>query len=60
MVNIKSAKKKFARKLTPLLAKELFRFLNIYTKVTGKGIGKEDIKAFHILSKGVKIGRAHV
>jgi benzoyl-CoA reductase/2-hydroxyglutaryl-CoA dehydratase subunit BcrC/BadD/HgdB len=53
MVNIKSAKKKFARKLTPLLAKELFRFLNIYTKVTGKGIGKEDIKAFHILSKGV-------
>ena len=53
MVNIKSAKKKFARKLTPILAKELFRFLNIYTKVTGKGIGKEDIEAFHILSKGV-------
>ena len=53
MVNIKSAKKKVAKKLTPFLVKELFRFLNIYSKVTGKGIGKEEIQAFHILSKSV-------
>ena len=53
MVNIKSAKKKFARKLTPLLVKELFRFLNIYSKVTGKAIGKDDLKSFDILSKSV-------
>ena len=53
MLNIKRTKKKFARKLTPYLAKELFRFLNIYLKVTGKGIGKESIESFHILSKSV-------
>ncbi|MBO1223675.1 MAG: 2-hydroxyacyl-CoA dehydratase [Candidatus Scalindua sediminis] len=53
MLNIKRTKKKFVRKLTPYLLKELFRFLNIYSKVTGKGIGKESIESFHILSKSV-------
>ncbi len=46
MVNIKDTKKKLARKLTPFLVKELFRFLNIYSKVTGKGIGKERYRSF--------------
>ena len=53
MVNTKTTKKKFAKKLTPYLVRELFRFLNLYSKVTGKGIGKEDLQSFHILSKSV-------
>ncbi|MEE9259546.1 MAG: 2-hydroxyacyl-CoA dehydratase family protein [Candidatus Scalindua sediminis] len=53
MLNLKRTKKKFVRKLAPFLVKELFRFLNIYLKVTGKGIGKESIESFHILSKSV-------
>ena len=53
MVNIKSAKKKFAKKLTPYLVRELFRFLNLYSKITGKAVGKDDLKSFDILSKSV-------
>ncbi len=53
MVNIKNAKQKFAKKLTPYLVRELFRFLNLYSKITGKAIGKDDLKSFDILSKSV-------
>ncbi len=53
MINIKSTKSKIAKKLTPLVARELFRFLNMYSKTTGKGFGKEDIESFHIQSKSV-------
>jgi len=53
MPNIKTAKKKFARKLTPFLVKELFRFLNLYSKITGKGVGKAKYKSFDTLSKNV-------
>ncbi len=53
MINIKNAKKKFARKLTPFFVKELFRFLNVYSKITGKGIGADGFKSFSILSKSV-------
>ncbi len=53
MLNIKRTKKKFVRKLTPYLLKELFRFLNIYSKITGKGIDNSDLKAFSVLSKHV-------
>lgn len=53
MLNIKRVKKKVARKLTPYFLKELFRCLNIYTKITGKGIDNSDLKAFSDLSKQV-------
>lgn len=53
MLNVKKVKKKVARKLTPYFLKELFRFLSLYSKITGKGIGNEDLKAFDDLSKHV-------
>ncbi|MGR3304364.1 MAG: 2-hydroxyacyl-CoA dehydratase subunit D [Candidatus Scalindua sp.] len=53
MINIKRAKQKVAKKVAPYFLKELFRWLNVYTKVTGKGIGKEELKAFEDLSKYV-------
>lgn len=53
MSNIKRTKKKFVRKFTPYFAKELFRFLNLYIKITGKSIDKRSSEAFRALSNYV-------
>ena len=53
MLDIKKTKKELAKKFTPLIFKEIFRFMTIYTKVTGKGFDKTGISSMKELSKYV-------
>jgi len=53
MLDIRKTKKKLVRKISPYILKEILRCLNIYTKITGKGINKAESRAMQALSKGV-------
>jgi benzoyl-CoA reductase/2-hydroxyglutaryl-CoA dehydratase subunit BcrC/BadD/HgdB len=53
MLNLKRTKKELARKFAPHILKEILRFLNIYTKITLKGLDNSDINAFKYLTKYV-------
>ena len=54
MIDLKRTKKELARKLSPYILKEILRFLNIYTKITGKGFDKMDgFSSMSALSKYV-------
>jgi benzoyl-CoA reductase/2-hydroxyglutaryl-CoA dehydratase subunit BcrC/BadD/HgdB len=53
MLNLKRTKKELARKFAPYILKEILRCLNIYTKITGKGIDQTGSSAMNVLSKCV-------
>ncbi|GJQ59215.1 MAG: 2-hydroxyacyl-CoA dehydratase [Candidatus Scalindua sp. AMX11] len=53
MLSIKKTKDNLTRRFTPFLFKEFLRILNIYTKVTVRGLDNNHIDAFKYLSKYV-------
>lgn len=53
MLNLKRVKKELSRKFAPYILKEILRYLNIYTKITGKGIDKTGSGSLDLLSKCV-------
>ena len=53
MPDIKKIKKKLARKFSPHILREILRFLNLYIKITGKGIDKTETGAMEELTKCV-------
>ncbi|MFQ5712905.1 MAG: 2-hydroxyacyl-CoA dehydratase subunit D [Candidatus Scalinduaceae bacterium] len=53
MLNLKKVKKELARKFAPYILKEILRFLNIYTKITGMSIDKTGLSSMEVLSNSV-------